>query len=184
MQTKSMKEETLKIITFKSHWKSHTLCHLSRCGQLLSLRHCWCWAHLSIPRSPLPSLPPFIPPSSSSLLSCSPSRGACNPSSTIVRTGGYFPRLRWAADSADWQHSGSRRSSPQSTNSSSSCRLDWLSWTPTIWNLKNTKTRFCFFTPVKCENVSGLEIYTFTRTGYLVKQMQLNEATWCHTVVV
>lgn len=35
----------------------YTLCYLPRCGQLFSLRHCRCWAHLSIPPPP-PPLPP------------------------------------------------------------------------------------------------------------------------------
>lgn len=49
------------------------------------------------------------------------SRGACNPSSTIVQTGRYFPCHPWAADSADWQRCGSRRSL-------TFCLSAWLLW--------------------------------------------------------
>lgn len=67
-------------------------------SQVEFIRYC---AHLSS----IPSLPPSpLPP----LPGCSPAGGPVIP----AQTGGYFPRLCWAADSADWQRCGSRRSSP------------------------------------------------------------------------
>lgn len=66
------------------------------------------------------------------------SRGACNPSSTIVQTGRYFPCHPWAADSADWQRCGSRRSL-------TFCLSAWL-----LWKHRIIKTKLLFFKTLNC----------------------------------
>lgn len=59
-----------------------------------------------------PSIPPFsLPPSS--LPGCSPAGGPVIPAAPLCGPAGISPCRRWAADSADWQPCGSRRSSSQ-----------------------------------------------------------------------